>query len=523
MAAGKTTLGRTLIERYGLVGVSTKALIIEARPTALERAALQVAGESLDRDTGGRWVADALLQRASQLGPDQIILVDAVRIAEQIEGIRQAFGGRVVHVHLTAPQSTLAERYGRRTGSIRELTSYDAVQANPTESRVDALAGIADVVVDTNRSSPADVVVRVAAQLGFYGRRYDHLVDVMVGGQFGSEGKGHLAAYLAEEYDVLMRVGGPNAGHKVFEQPAPFTFHQLPSGSRRNRKALLVIGPGAVIAREVLLAEISACDVGVDRLAIDEQAIVIEGADVTSETRLTAAIGSTGQGVGAATARKILRTNADPPVRLARDVAELRPFVRPTRPLLDDVFARGMRVFLEGTQGSGLSLHHGDYPFVTSRDTTVSGCLAEAGISPNRVRRTLMVCRSYPIRVGSPRDGTSGPMTNEITLQEIAHRSGIPFEELEKTERTSTTNRERRIAEFDWALLRSAASLNGPTDIALSFADYLSIENRQARRFEQLTPDTIRFIEEVERVAAAPVSLITTRFHWRSIIDRRAW
>jgi adenylosuccinate synthase len=72
-------------------------------------------------------------------------------------------------------------------------------------------------------------------------------------------------------------------------------------------------------------------------------------------------------------------------------------------------------------------------------------------------------------------------------------------------------------------MLRRAASLNGPTDIALSFTDYLGIANREARRFEQLTPETIRFVEEVERVASAPVSLLVTRFAFRSIIDRRAW
>lgn len=233
--------------------------------------------------------------------------------------------------------------------------------------------------------------------------------------------------------------------------------------------------------------------------------------------------GSTGQGVGPATARKILRTSADPPVRLAKDVVEFKPYIRDSRPIFDRIFAEGKRIFLEGTQGTALSLHHGLYPHVTSRDTTVSGCLAEAGIPPSRVRRVIMVCRTYPIRVGSPKGGDSGPMSNEISLEEIANRSRIPLEELERTERTSTTNRERRIGEFDWALLRKAASLIAPTDIALSFADYLSIDNREARRFEQLTPETIRFIEEIERVAAAPVALIATRFHFRSIIDRRSW
>lgn len=190
---------------------------------------------------------------------------------------------------------------------------------------------------------------------------------------------------------------------------------------------------------------------------------------------------------------------------------------------LEKAFAAGKRVFVEGTQGTGLSLHHGFYPHVTSRETSVSGCLAEAGIAPSRVRRTILVVRSYPIRVESPKGATSGFMELELDWATISSRCQIPAEELEEKEKTTTTNRRRRVGEFDWSLLRKAASLNGPTDIALTFVDYISIDNRKARRFEQLTEDTLRFIEEIERVASAPVSLITTRFDYRSIIDRRAW
>ena len=114
-------------------------------------------------------------------------------------------------------------------------------------------------------------------------------------------------------------------------------------------------------------------------------------------------------------------------------------------------------------------------------------------------------------------------MSQEISLEIISERSGIPIEELERTERTSTTDRERRIGEFDWSLLRRASLLNRPTDIALTFADYLTFENRAAKRFEQLHADTINFIQEVERVSGARVSLISTGFNPRSIIDRRSW
>jgi adenylosuccinate synthase len=114
-------------------------------------------------------------------------------------------------------------------------------------------------------------------------------------------------------------------------------------------------------------------------------------------------------------------------------------------------------------------------------------------------------------------------MSIEINLREISKRSGINMKELEGIEITSTTHRKRRIGEFDWVLLRKSALLNGPTDIALTFTDYLDVNNRDAKRIEQLTRPTIDFIEEVERVTHARVSLIATGFNNRSVIDRRSW
>jgi adenylosuccinate synthase len=252
--------------------------------------------------------------------------------------------------------------------------------------------------------------------------------------------------------------------------------------------------------------------------------MIISDADIEREKARLSTIGSTAQGVGEATARKIndrgqLDGRGRSLVQLARDIKGLRPYIRETGTFLERAFLRREKVLLEGTQGTSLGIHHGSYPHVTSRDSTVSGCLAEAGISPSHVRRIVMVCRTYPIRVG----GKSGPMGREISMTEIARRSGLPLSEIQSTERTSTTNRPRRIAEFNWLQLRRSAMLNGPTNIALTFVDYLSKDNRNARRFEQLTEGTLEFIEEVERVSGVPVSLISTRFHWRNIIDRRSW
>lgn len=525
VAVGKTTLLHGLEAQFGVSPVKTVDLIFKRLPkTPNERRALQEAGEKLDRQTKGKWIADELARISATLPANTIVAVDAVRILQQIEAIRQGFGSRVTHIHLVAPKGELAKRYSARADQRhRELKTYEAVRFNQTEQAVSLLEDSADVVIDTKQCTVDDVLVRVTCHLGLFGREYKRLVDVLVGGQYGSEGKGHVISYLSPEYHMLVRVGGPNAGHTVWEVPKPYTFHILPSGSRAC-SADLVIGPGAVIAVDTLLREISDCKITVDRLSIDPQAMVISKRDIKyEEKRLRDTIASTAQGTGAAAARRIL--DRDAPPLLAKDYKDLRPYIRNTQDILDRAYSENKKILVEGTQGTGLSLYHGEYPHVTSRDTCVAGCLSEVGISPSRVRKVVMVCRTYPIRVQNPSNEgrTSGNMATEIDWRTISKRSKIKLAEIRRCERTSTTNRERRVAEFDWKLLRKAASLNAPTDIALTFVDYFSIKNRDARRFEQLTPETIRFIEEVERVAAAPVTIISTRFHSRSIIDRRSW
>ena len=420
-------------------------------------------------------------------------------------------------MHLTAPPDVLKQRYDARYHEKSGIPSYEKAKENLTERKIESLAATADVVIDTNRSVENDVLVRAASQLSLYGRNKTGYVDVIVGGQYGSEGKGQIADFLAKEYDLLIRVGGPNAGHTVFVYPESYTHHHLPSGTIRS-EANLLLGPGMVINVENLLREISECNVEYSRLSIDPQAMTIDDKDIKDEEKLRKLISSTAQGVGNATARKIMG-RGDRGVKLAGKVPELKPYIRSAQDVITETLVKNGRILLEGTQGTGLSLHHGIYPYVTSRDTTASGCLSDAGIPPSLVRRVIMVCRTYPIRV----EGKSGPMSQEISWDIVSERSGIPVDELIEREKTSTTKRRRRVGEFDWELLRKSAFLNGPTDIALTFTDYLSIENRKARRFEQLTKPTIDLIEEIEHVAGARVSLVATCFGARSIIDRREW
>lgn len=532
VGAGKSTLASLLAERYQARYVRTQDLMrehAEARETPLpnERRALQEFGEQLDAETSGAWVAQAISESlTSDDDGSALLIVDAVRRKDQIDHLREVFPSRVMHIHLDAPEQVLADRYRNRISDMQELPDYAAVAANTTESGVGQLQDEADVVINTARCTVEDVATRAAAALRLLPSRNRRLVDVLVGGQYGSEGKGNIAYYLAPDYDILMRVGGPNAGHKVPTEPEPYTHRLLPSGTQANLDALLVIGPGATLDLDVLLTEIAECGVEASRLVIDPQAMIIEAEDKAVEQAIVASIGSIGRGGGAAAARRIRGRNdktVKPEVRLARDVNELQAFIRSAAEVLEAAYAKGQRILIEGTQGTSLSLFHGDYPYVTSRDTTTAGTLAEAGIAPARVRRVIMVTRTYPIRVGSPQDATSGPMSQEIDWSDIAERSGHDEDALRGTEKGSVSGNNRRVGEFDWRQLRRAAELNGATDIALTFTDYLNATNVDARRYDQLTVDTIQFIEEVERVAGAPVSLIGTRFDQRSVIDRRDW
>jgi len=522
ISSGKSTLANGLAERLNMHVFKTSELLQKKVRSDLrtDRKVLQVQGERLDRRTRGKWVMEELEEISRRNNQVNEVIIDSVRINEQISAIREAYGPKVIHVHLTAPLSELKHRYDQRKELGKERNFlYAEIRENPTEKQVDTLANTADIVIDTNRCTEYDVLIRTISHLNIRSGKGRGFVDIVVGGQYGSEGKGQIAAFLSREYDLLIRVGGPNAGHKVFEIPEPYAHHQLPSGTRKS-EAKLLIGPGAVIRVPSLLSEIAECEVDVERLCIDRNVMVISDEDIAAESELVKNIGSTGQGVGAATARRILKRNKD--TLLARHIPELKPYLGNALEIIEDTLSRNHRIMLEGTQGTGLSLYHGDYPYVTSRDTTVQGCLAETGIPYNRVRKVVMVCRTYPIRVGNPEKKTSGPL-RQISWEEIARRSGNDATKLRKAERTTTTNRPRRIGEFEWGLLHRAALLNGATDIALTFTDYISIENVNAKRFEQLTQETINFIQEVERVSGARVSLISTGFNSRSIIDRRSW
>ena len=526
ISCGKSTLAGNLSEHFRTDIFQTRKALVRrhSKLSAGNRKSLQEYGERLDVQTDGAWVREELDLWLHEHEGVSIVIVDAVRIKKQVEHLRKSYGSRVVqHIHLTAGEEELRERYNRRRKKrTGDTISFSEARSDPTEAQVESLQEIADLVIKTDLCTSRDIFIRVTSFLGI-GKIGDRgYVDVVIGGQFGSEGKGQIAAYLSREYDLLVRVGGPNAGHTVFAEPENYVHYQLPSGTGKS-DARLLIGPGATIDPDKLLKEVARYEVDADRLKIDPQAMIITEEHKKAEEELRKKIGSTAQGVGAAMASRIM-DRGNPP-QLAGDIVSLRPFTNKTAlDVLNEELERGGRIQLEGTQGTGLSLYHGIYPYVTSRDTTVSGCIAEAGIPPYRVRKVVMVCRTYPIRVENPDEETSGPMiASEISWKEVGRRSGHDPKKLRKDELTTTTKTLRRVSEFSWELLKKASLLNEPSDIALTFTDYISIENEKAMRFEQLTPETRNFIEELERVSGARVSLITTGFNPRCIIDRRNW
>ncbi|HEV7640515.1 MAG TPA: adenylosuccinate synthetase [Gaiellaceae bacterium] len=296
-------------------------------------------------------------------------------------------------------------------------------------------------------------------------------VTVVVGGQFGSEGKGKVAQYASAAPDVAaaIRVGGSNSGHTaICRDGTPVVLRHLPTAAVLP-EVLCLLAPGTYLDVSVLLDEIARVALDPRRLVIDPKAFVITGADRAAEAAgdLGAQIGSTNSGTGAAVARRIARSGDS---RLARDIPELQPFIQETNPLMRQLLGRRKRVVVEGTQGFGLSLLHSPhYPFTTTRDTTAAGAVAEAGLSPRDVDEIYLVIRAFPIRVA----GSSGPLQHETTWEDVTEMSGAS-EPL--AEYTSVTGRIRRVARFDPAIVQAAISHNQPTAVFMNHVDYIDAE-----------------------------------------------
>ena len=331
---------------------------------------------------------------------------------------------------------------------------------------------------------------------------------VLLGAQWGDEGKGKATDILGDRVDYVVRYqGGNNAGHTVVIGDQKYALHLLPSGIL-SPNVIPVIGNGVVIDPAVLLEEIK----GLNERGIDTSKLVISSnahlitpyhrtIDKVSERFLgKAKIGTTGRGIGPAYADKISRIGIrvqdlfDESIlekkiegalrdknqvltkvfnRKDMEVGEileeylgyaeiLRPYMADTALLLNQALDKGKTVLLEGSQGTLLDVDHGTYPFVTSSNPTAGGACTGSGIGPTKIERVIGIVKAYTTRVGS------GPFPTELEnedgekLRTIGHEYG------------TTTGRNRRCGWYDAPIARFAVRINGLTDFFLTKLDVLT-------------------------------------------------
>lgn len=315
-------------------------------------------------------------------------------------------------------------------------------------------------------------------------------VSIVVGGQYGSEGKGKVAHALAKEMgaSIAVRVGGPNSGHTVITPSgAAVIFKHLPTAAILPDVTCL-LAAGCYINPDILMDEIKVVGLDNRRLIIDPNAAVITDIELAEEreSHLREKIGSTLSGTGAAVAKRIQR---DGNLKLAKDDLRLAPYIQPTVPFMRARLSKRERVIIEGTQGFGLSLLHSQhYPYATSRDTTAAGFLSEAGLGPLDVDDVVMVLRAFPIRV----PGNSGPLSGEIDWEVLTRESG---KESNLVELTSVTRTVRRVARFEPEIVRQAIAVNNPSRIVLNHLDYV---DANCAISNSLTEHAALFVQEVE-------------------------
>src|SRR3989344_4550563 len=337
-------------------------------------------------------------------------------------------------------------------------------------------------------------------------------VDVLVGLQWGSEGKGKIAAYLAPKYKAIVRSGGPQAGHTFYHNGIKYVNRQIPCGVFSN--CSLYITPAGLVNLKVLKNEIRRFSLTPKRLKIDRNAMIItkEHIKIELKSTLKQRLASTCEGVGAAQIDKIWRRGI-----LFSDHIKgtwLEEYCGDVVEAIHSHINGRETILIEGTQGFGLCLNHGEYPYTTSRDVTASALLNDTGISPRDHRRTIGVLRTYPIRVG----GNSGSTNSaEISWEEIKKRSGSTKQ---IREYTTVTKRLRRVFEQDYKTLERAVMVNKPDELALMFLDYINTEDFGKEFFEDLSNKSQDYIFELEKRLKVPINLIGTGPKEKHIIDR---
>ena len=330
---------------------------------------------------------------------------------------------------------------------------------------------------------------------------------VTVGGFYGDEGKGKIIAYLAKKDNPVIAVRGgvgPNAGHTFTFEDKEYKVRMLPSAAL-NQSTRLLIGAGVLVNPEVLLKEVAMFQAD-DRTFVDGQCGIIEQTHIDrdkGEDHLKSKVGTTGTGTGPANADRALRT-----LKLAKDIPELSLFVEDVSNSVNYALESNENVLVEGTQGTYLSLFHGGYPYVTSKDVTASGICSDIGIGPKKVDEVLVVFKAYVTRVGG------GPLQNELSQDEAKKRGWLEF--------GSVTGRQRRASPFDMDLAKKAIRINSATQLAVTKMDVLFPHCAGVREYERLPEEARKFIENIEGETGLKVTLIGTGAELYDVVDRRS-
>lgn len=330
--------------------------------------------------------------------------------------------------------------------------------------------------------------------------------NIVVGGFFGDEGKGKIVAYLVKKdiISLAARGGvGPNAGHTFNLNGQTFKVRMLPSAAF-NVNTKLAIGAGVLVDPKILLNEISTFHAH-DRTFVDPHCGIIKEDHIlqdSTESFLKDKIGTTGTGTGPANSDRALRK-----LSLAMDCSEIKNYLNDVSCMIHSDLDKKNNVLLEGTQGTYLSLYHGGYPFVTSKDVTASSVCADVGIGPKYIDEVVVVFKSYVTRVGG------GPLENELGKEETQKRGWLEY--------GSVTGRERRSSPFNIELAKRAIRLNGGTSFALTKLDVLFPECAGVTDYSKLSLPSKRFVEEIEAELGLKAELIGTGAEVDAVIDQR--
>jgi adenylosuccinate synthase len=327
---------------------------------------------------------------------------------------------------------------------------------------------------------------------------------VIAGGFWGDEGKGKIISYLAlkDKIDFCVRTGSVNAAHTIWYDGKRYALHMVPGGFV-NSKCRLLIGPGANIQVEQFLKEVEETNVK-HRIGVDNQASIIEEKHSTQDkTNLhLKGLGTTGWGVGPAVEERVRRT-----AKLAREIPELKLYLADVATEINSALSEQKKVLLEGTQGLMLSVFHGTYPYVTSRDTSAAAICSEAGVGPTRVDDVLLVLKSFMTRVGT------GSLPGEISKEEALKRGWF--------ETAAGTGRDRRAAPFEFGLAKRSVMIDGATQIALTKLDCVYTSCKGARSYAEVPEDAKQFVKKIEKETGVKVALIGTGPDALDIVDRR--